>query len=56
MCHHYPGVATRISSFVPWIKQEAPGSCEMELEKSTNFVLDSTGVHVQKVKKEDETS
>ena len=51
MCHHYPGVATRISSFVPWIGEEAPGSCQMDLEKSTNFVLASAAVHVQKVKK-----
>ena len=51
MCHHYPGVATRISSFVPWIQEEAPGACQMEGEKSTNFVLASAAVHEQKVKK-----
>ena len=51
MCHHYPGVATRISSFVSWIQEEAPGACQMEGEKSTNFVLASAAVHEQKVKK-----
>ena len=32
MCHRYPGVATRVASFVTWIKENAPAACEMNVK------------------------
>ena len=34
MCHRYPGVATRVASFVTWIKENAPAACEMNVKNA----------------------
>ena len=34
MCHRYPGVATRVASFVTWIKENAPAACELNVNNN----------------------
>ena len=34
MCHRYPGVATRVASFVTWIKENAPAACELNVKNA----------------------